>query len=283
MSDVARFNPTGRFSGLADVYAKHRPDYPVAAVEHYPEVRLVWRCLARRCRLRDRHLDTPICGPRHPGDRRRAERRHAGAPKAEPGSFTIRYVKGPAEATGCRTAAQPRHWRRRHFTGSTRRKRFSEFHRLLRPGGWVALMWNERDERDPCTVAYGESCAPALTQQQWRRPGIVPVKYCCTRRCSSKRIAVVFHHEQSLDEEGLLGRAFSASYAPREPQAAEVFAARLREVFARYQREGAWCSVTKRRSISARARRVAEKDGNCYSTAYRFSSWWRVIACSESS
>ncbi len=49
---------------------------------------------------------------------------------------------------------------------------------------------------------------------------------------------VVFRNEQPLDEEGLLGRAFSASYAPREPVAVERFAAALRQVFARYQMAG---------------------------------------------
>ena len=27
--------------------------------------------------------------------------------------------------------------------------------RILKPGGWVILMWNERDENDPCTADYG--------------------------------------------------------------------------------------------------------------------------------
>jgi hypothetical protein len=49
---------------------------------------------------------------------------------------------------------------------------------------------------------------------------------------------VVFTNEQPLDEDGLLGRAFSASYAPREPAAVERFAADMREVFARFQQEG---------------------------------------------
>ncbi|TMQ31607.1 MAG: hypothetical protein E6K70_22450 [Planctomycetota bacterium] len=41
-----------------------------------------------------------------------------------------------------------------------------------------------------------------------------------------------------MDEEGLLGRAFSASYAPREPALAEAFATALRAVFARYEVNG---------------------------------------------
>ncbi len=156
--------------------------------------------------------------------------------EAEPESATTRYVKGTAEATGlpdgCATAvlaAQAFHW----FDAPAALR---EFHRLLRPGGWVALMWNERDERDACTAAYGEvmrSGPDAAAVEGRRRAGEVLLH----TPLFIEGHKVVFHHEQALDEEGLLGRAFSASYAPREPQAAEVFAVKLREVFARYQRE----------------------------------------------
>jgi SAM-dependent methyltransferase len=30
-----------------------------------------------------------------------------------------------------------------------------ELQRILRPGGWVALMWNDRAETAPFTAAYG--------------------------------------------------------------------------------------------------------------------------------
>src|SRR5436305_13648679 len=39
MSDVERFHPTTRFSGRADLYARHRPDYPAAARDF-----LIGRC-----------------------------------------------------------------------------------------------------------------------------------------------------------------------------------------------------------------------------------------------
>jgi hypothetical protein len=54
--------------------------------------------------------------------------------------------------------------------------------------------------------------------------------------CEGER--VVLHNQQELDEEGLLGRSFSASHAPREPGAAAAFTDALRRFFADHQRQG---------------------------------------------
>ncbi len=48
----------------------------------------------------------------------------------------------------------------------------------------------------------------------------------------------VFRNRQELDEQGVLGRTFSASWAPREPAAAEAFAEALRRFFADWRKEG---------------------------------------------
>ena len=109
----------------------------------------------------------------------------------------------------------------------------------LRPGGWVALLWNERDEGDPCTAAYGavvRSAPDAAAIEVPRSRAGDPLLHSPLFDGGER---LLFRHEQELDEEGLLGRAFSASYAPREPpEAVAAFAAALREVFARYQRQG---------------------------------------------
>jgi hypothetical protein len=47
-----------------------------------------------------------------------------------------------------------------------------------------------------------------------------------------------FPYEQELALDGLLRRAQSASYAPREPGLVEQFRADLRAVFERFQRDG---------------------------------------------
>ena len=49
---------------------------------------------------------------------------------------------------------------------------------------------------------------------------------------------VYLRNEQRLDEDGLLGRAFSASYAPKEPERRRAYAAALRALFRENARRG---------------------------------------------
>jgi SAM-dependent methyltransferase len=150
-----------------------------------------------------------------------------------------RYCKGRAEATQLADgvadtvlAAQAFHW----FDPDTALR---EFVRILKPGGWVVLMWNERDESDPCTAAYGAVIAAAPEARAVEGPRGQAGQALLASPLFADRECVRFRNEQALDEEGLLGRAFSASYAPREPRAAEQFAADLRAVFDRFQQDGA--------------------------------------------
>ena len=108
----------------------------------------------------------------------------------------------------------------------------------MRLSGWAALLWNERDAEDPFTAAYGEvvrnsrdgakveaahgTSGMALLHSLWFDHGG----------------RFTFRHVQEVDEDGLLGRAFSHSYAPREGEAADRFAEAIRAVFGRFQRDG---------------------------------------------
>src|SRR5207248_3252092 len=127
------------------------------------------------------------------------------------------YRPGRAEETGLPgevaqvvLSAQAFHW----FDAPAALK---EFHRVLRPGGWVALMWNERDESDPCTAAYGAviRTAPDASAVEGPRARAGEVLLHSPLFESGERVC--FRHAQELGEGELLGRAFSASYAPREP------------------------------------------------------------------
>ena len=97
-------------------------------------------------------------------------------------------------------------------------------------------MWNERDETDPFTKAYGDivRLAPdAVAVEGPRGRGGEPL---LSHPLFSGANKVEFGHEQALQEEELLGRFFSASYAPREPKLAERCAQDLRALFAANQR-----------------------------------------------
>jgi SAM-dependent methyltransferase len=231
--------PTTRFTGLADLYARCRPDYPVAALDA-----IVTRCgLGGATLLVDVGCGTgissrqfaargiPVLGI-EPND----EMRTRAEAVAVPGGVSPRYRKGSAEATGlpdgCARAvlaAQAFHW----FDADAALR---EFARILQPDGWVALLWNERDESDTFTAEYGAviRTAPdaAAIEQPRLRAGEPLLHH--PLFCDGERLD--FRHEQELDEDGALGRAFSASYAPREPAAAEAFATALRRVFAAHQR-----------------------------------------------
>ena len=49
---------------------------------------------------------------------------------------------------------------RRRSTGSIRERALPELHRVLRPRGGVALIWNLRDESHPLHQAYAETLRP---------------------------------------------------------------------------------------------------------------------------
>lgn len=234
-------DPTRRFSGLADAYARFRPTYPAAAVEH-----VLRRCgLAAGSVLVDVGCGTGISsrafaarGLRviglEPNPDMRAE---AAAEPAPAGGPPPEYRDGRAEATGLETAsadavlaAQAFHW----FEPATT---LPEFHRILRPGGWVILLWNSVDKRD----AFGKTYADlvwsltdrARTEMHERSPEALR-----DHPLFDLQEPAYFPNEQRLDEAGLLGRAFSASYAPKDAARRETYAAALRELFLANARDG---------------------------------------------
>jgi SAM-dependent methyltransferase len=242
MNELSRSNPTGRFTGLADVYGKYRPTYPVQAVDF-----ILSRCgLAAGSLLVDVGCGTGISsrlfaarGLQVIGVEPNAEMRAAAeAEPVFPGNPGPIYRDGRAEATGFSPhsadavlAAQAFHW----FEPEPALR---EFHRILRPGGWVILMWNERDEIDPFTAAYSgvirttpDAAAVEMPRSRAGEPLLQSAWFENAERA-------VFGNAQTLDEDGLVGRALSASYAPRQPAQAAEFASALRAVFTRYQRQG---------------------------------------------
>ncbi|HXH61938.1 MAG TPA: methyltransferase domain-containing protein, partial [Fimbriimonadaceae bacterium] len=131
------------------------------------------------------------------------------------------------------TCAQSFHW---FDFGAARR----EFLRILRPDGWVALVWNERlDDATPFMVGYQkalEAYCPDYANARHRerseddlRAFFLPFEM---------RVAS-FPNEQRLDFEGLVGRSLSSSYAPLEGEPEHAaFIGALKSLFGEFSVEG---------------------------------------------
>jgi SAM-dependent methyltransferase len=148
-----------------------------------------------------------------------------------------RYRRGEAEATGLAdasvalvTVAQAFHW----FDAE---RALAEFHRLLRPEGHVATVWNLRGH-GPFMADYEDLlrrfCREYRVLEGWeesldrlRRHG---------RVVSPREIEA--GNAQVFDFEGLHGRAWSSSYVIHGVEDREGFDAGLRELFDAHARSG---------------------------------------------
>jgi hypothetical protein len=111
-----------------------------------------------------------------------------------------------------------------------------EFQRILQPGGWVFLMWNERDNADPFSAAVTALIRRdrAARDIESKRTGEALFAHPLFVDAQLRQ----FPHAQEMDADGFIGRASSISYAPRDPDAAAQFRGELLELFNHCQKDG---------------------------------------------
>jgi SAM-dependent methyltransferase len=228
---LAELDPTGRFTNRADDYHRYRPDYPAAGLDAVldglgPPDRLraadvgAGTGISAR-QLADRGVHVLAIEPN-------AAMRAAASP--HPG---VRWRDGTAEATGLPDGsldlvlcAQAFHWFRVEDA-------LHELHRVLVPGGRLALMWNTRSRDDPLTLDY----IAAIHAVSGEHPAeLMPFEPAwLTRHGEFTDVDLVrVPHVQTLDLDGLIGRATSASYVPRDGERFDRLRALLVEAYHRH-------------------------------------------------
>jgi SAM-dependent methyltransferase len=210
---VPMLSPTERFSSRVDYYVRSRPKYPAALLRFF-QTELD---LKPADAIADIGSGTGFltelflrngnpCFAVEPNEPMRA------AAEASLGQYpNFHSVNATAESTTLTgasvrfiTAGQAFHW----FDVE---KSASEFHRILKPGGVVALIWNERvNDYSPFMAGY----ARLLQQYQHQAPmsdGLPEIQQFFGPGGYQFR---KFENPQPLDRDGLIDRITSSSYMP---------------------------------------------------------------------
>jgi SAM-dependent methyltransferase len=238
---TTEIEPTKRFTARVADYVAYRPKYPAAVVEFMREelelspssiIADVGSGPGILTEMFLRNGNTVFAV--EPNDAMRA------AAENLLGAFpNFKSINGTAEATTLAdssvdfvTAAQAFHW----FEAE---RALAEFARILKDGGWVALLWNMRRtdstpflrELERILRAYGTDYERVAADN----PGEELMGRIFPRGFGTK----MFRHEQIFDYAGLRGRWLSASYVPLagHPNHEPMFAA-LRRAFDEYNTNG---------------------------------------------
>lgn len=233
-------DPTKRFSKRVENYMKYRPMYPAAVLD----------CLRDECGL----IETAVLADIGSGTgiltklflenghlvygvepnqemRQAAEKFLDSYPNFRSVNGTAEFTTLPTHSIDLITAGQAFHW----FNVQKARQ---EFLRILKPDGYVALVWNERKSQ---TGGFMEEFEALLNQYA--------ISYSDVKQTGSYVDIVpffggevqtrVFANKQVFNWEGLRGRFLSSSYAPlpEHPNHYPMITS-LGELFEKWQKNG---------------------------------------------
>lgn len=231
-------SPTQRFSNRVDNYVRYRPSYPHEVIE----------LLCAECGLTSNSIVADIgsgtgkltelllpCAERVFGVEPNLEMREAGERLLKPYA-NFSSVAGTAEATALPdhsvdliVAGQAFHW-------FDRLRCRTEFLRILKSGGFVALIWNDRQvDSSPFLVAYEALLRELGTDYEQVNHRNIDAAKLAEFFQSEPRLKS-FPYAQLFTFEGLKGRLLSSSYAPAEgdPECVGMLA-KLRQIFDAHQ------------------------------------------------
>ena len=238
---MALQDPTRRFSSRVGNYVRYRPGYPSAVID----------LLRKECGLTSCAVIADVAsgtgiftrmllenGNHVFGVEPNSEMRKAGEEfLCSNPHFTS--VEGTAEDTSLAdhcvdlvTAAQAAHW-------FDRQKARREFLRILKPGGWTVLLWNERRiDSTPFLREFEKLLLRYGTDYQSIRHERTTQEIETFFAPSSFQIRT-FDYEQEFDYPALEGRLLSSSYTPQSDDVAyRPMLQELRQIFDAHQVSG---------------------------------------------
>lgn len=114
----------------------------------------------------------------------------------------------------------------------------AEFKRILKPGGHIVLVWNERDSSSPLLNDYEKILYDHIREYSYVNHKNIDEEKIMEFFSPEKMGYMELDHRQWFDLEGLKGRARSSSYTPKSGVIYETIMHELEEAFNRYQTSG---------------------------------------------
>lgn len=237
MSQTTR-DPIERFSDRVNDYIKYRPHYSPDVVA----------ALRQACGLKPEHIVVDVgCGTGllaeiflengncvtgiepNPEMRQAGEQYLARFQRFRMVAGSAEEMTLPAGFADFVVAGQAFHWFRPE---PTRR----EFTRIVKPEGWVVLIWHDRDMESTLFLrAYEDFLRRHATDYHVVAHHKVANYGALQAFYSPNPMQVITQRtHQQFDLDGLRGRLLSSSYAPREGAAGEAMLRELPELFTKY-------------------------------------------------
>jgi ubiquinone/menaquinone biosynthesis C-methylase UbiE len=235
-------DPKERFSSRVENYIKYRPNYPQQIISFLTEQKI----LLKKYSVADIGSGTGILSELflknenivygiEPND----EMRKAGEKLLKKYKKYI-SIKGSAEETTLRkesveivTAGQAFHW----FDLEKSRK---EFIRILKPAGWVILIWNSRKkESDDFLMDYETFLLKYGTDYKIIEKRKLDFDEFYNSNIGENYKLMKFDNQQIFDFEGLQGRLLSTSYIPLNNNSRHhEMLLELQKLFEKHQKNG---------------------------------------------
>ncbi|WP_339730254.1 class I SAM-dependent methyltransferase [uncultured Gimesia sp.] len=233
---------TSRFSDRVENYIKYRPDYPAQVLEFLKSdcgltsdslIADIGSGTGISTRLFLENQNTVYGVEPNAEMRQAAEKFFKDNPHFHSVNATAEQTHLPGDLFDFVSAGQAFHW------FDHEQAKF-EFQRILKPQGWVVLLWNERKlDTTPFLVAYEKMLLDFATDyQEVNHTQITHADF--TQFFAPHPLHThTLPNSQTFDFEALKGRLLSSSYCPNEGQPGyDSMISRLQEIFAEYQTEG---------------------------------------------